>query len=93
VEARLVCAVRKTLVLADGDHAADHVLEEIRLYAPLISEGSYFIAEDGIVDVMGWKQSGPAHLLQRSDSSPKLTNSPSIDPGKNSCWPMHRAVF
>jgi cephalosporin hydroxylase len=62
-EARSVCAGRKTLVLADGDHAADHVLQEIRLYASLISEGSYFIAEDGIVDVMDWKQYTPGPLV------------------------------
>ena len=62
-EARAVAAGRKTLVLADGDHAADHVLQEIRLYAPLISEGSYFIAEDGIVDVMDWKEYTPGPMI------------------------------
>ena len=66
-EVRSVCAGRKTLVIADGNHAADHVLQEIRLYAPLISEGSYFIAEDGIVDVMDWKEyiPGPMVAAQR----------------------------
>jgi cephalosporin hydroxylase len=62
-EARSISAGRKTLVLADGDHAADHVLQEIRLYAPLISEGSYFIAEDGIVDVMEWKEYTPGPMI------------------------------
>ncbi len=62
-EVRSVSAGRKTLVIADGNHAADHVLEEIRLYAPLISEGSYFIAEDGIVDVMDWKQYTPGPMV------------------------------
>lgn len=61
--AHSVCAGRKTLVIADGDHAADHVLQEIRLYAPLISEGSYFIAEDGIVDVMNWKEYTPGPMV------------------------------
>lgn len=62
-EARSVSAGRKTLVLADGDHAADHVLQEMRLYAPLVSEGSYFIAEDGIVDVMEWKEYTPGPMV------------------------------
>jgi cephalosporin hydroxylase len=62
-EARSFCAGRKTLVIADGDHAADHVLQEIRLYAPMISVGSYFIAEDGIVDVMDWKQYTPGPMV------------------------------
>jgi len=62
-EARSVAAGRKTLVIADGNHAADHVLEEIRLYTPLICEGSYFIAEDGIVDVMDWKQYTPGPMV------------------------------
>ena len=62
-EAHSVVAGRKTLVLADGDHAADHVLQEMRLYAPLISEGSYFIAEDGIVDVMEWKEYTPGPMV------------------------------
>ena len=62
-EARSVSAGRRTLVIADGNHAADHVLQEIRLYAPLISEGSYFIAEDGIVDVMDWKEYTPGPMI------------------------------
>lgn len=62
-EARSVCAGRKTLLIADGNHAAEHVLQEIRLYTPLISVGSYFIAEDGIVDVMEWKEYTPGPMV------------------------------
>lgn len=58
-EVRQLSAFRKTLVIADGNHAADHVLQEMRLYGPLVAEGSYFIAEDGIVDVMDWKEYTP----------------------------------
>lgn len=66
-QARELCAGRKTMVMADGNHAAAHVLEELRLYAPLVSHGCYFIAEDGIVDVMEWTQftPGPAVAAQR----------------------------
>jgi len=62
-EAVNVSAGRTTLVIADGNHAADHVLQEIRLYAPLITLGSYFIAEDGIVDVMDWKEYTPGPMI------------------------------
>lgn len=62
-EARSVSRGRKTLVIADGNHAAPHVLEEMRLYGPLVSEGSYFIAEDGIVDVMEWTEHTPGPLV------------------------------
>lgn len=61
--AHSLCGGRRTLLIADGNHAADHVLQEMRLYAPLISEGSYFIAEDGIVDVMGWKEYTPGPMV------------------------------
>ena len=66
-EVRTRSVGHKTLVLADGNHAAEHVLAEMRLYAPFISPGSYFIAEDGIVDVMGWKEftPGPAVAARR----------------------------
>jgi len=66
-EASSACAGRKTMVIADGDHAAEHVLTEMRLYGPLVSEGCYFVAEDGIVDVMAWKSytPGPAVAAQQ----------------------------
>ncbi|MBA2432205.1 MAG: class I SAM-dependent methyltransferase [Chthoniobacterales bacterium] len=51
-EASRLCAGRQTMVMVDGNHAAAHVLQELRLYTPLVSEGCYFVAEDGIVDVM-----------------------------------------
>ena len=54
-----LCAGRRSLVLADGNHAADHVLREMQEYGPLVAVGSYFIAEDGIVDVMGWERWTP----------------------------------
>lgn len=62
-ETRAVCRGRRALLIADGNHAADHVLQEMRLYAPLIAEGSYFIAEDGIVDVMEWKEHTPGPMI------------------------------
>ena len=42
----LVSAASPVMALLDSDHARDHVLRELELYAPMVSPGSYVIVED-----------------------------------------------
>lgn len=44
--ARGRAAGRRTMLILDSDHSARHVLQELRLLAPLVSPGCYLICED-----------------------------------------------
>ncbi len=60
-----LCSGKSALVIQDGDHYRDGVLKDLRNYSPFVSLGSYFIVEDGIVDLyaahedLGMKVEGP----------------------------------
>ncbi len=41
---------RRTLVVLDSHHTHDHVLAELRAYAPLVGRGCYLVAGDTIVE-------------------------------------------
>src|SRR5260370_33717859 len=41
---------KKTIVTLDSDHSMKHVLEELKMYAPMVTKGSYLIVEDTHMD-------------------------------------------
>lgn len=59
---------QRVMVVLDSDHAQKHVLEEMRLYAPLVSTGCYLIVEDTNTDCYflggGYPDGGPAEAVK-----------------------------
>lgn len=61
---------RKTMVILDSDHSHEHVLKELRCYAPLVSVGAYLIVEDTNKDAyrqLGFPEkegAGPARAVK-----------------------------
>lgn len=55
------------LVILDSNHSYDHVMNELKLYAKLVSKGSYIVATDGIMEFLvgaprskeDWSQNNP----------------------------------
>ena len=61
-------AGRRVLIIHDADHRRDTVLADLETYADLVSRDSYFIVEDGVVDLfppdtlLGGALGGPGPL-------------------------------
>ena len=49
---------QRVLVVLDSNHTHEHVLEELRLYSPLVSRGSYIVVFDTVVEDLPADTSG-----------------------------------
>lgn len=58
---------KKILVCLDSNHTHQHVLDELKLYAPLVSKGSYCIVFDTIVENLP-ENSGPSRPWSKTDN-------------------------
>ena len=48
----IIGASREVLVILDSHHSHAHVLEELRLYSPLVGKGQYLVCGDTIIESM-----------------------------------------
>ena len=49
---KIVRGKKKILVMLDSNHTHKHVLEELRLYSPFVTKGSYMVVFDTIIEDM-----------------------------------------
>jgi len=69
----LIAPGESAMVVLDAKHSFDHVLAELRAYAPLVPIGSYLVAADGIMQDMvgaprsaaGWATDNPQAAARR----------------------------
>lgn len=65
-----LCRGKAVLVIQDGDHSKKQALEDLENYSKFVSINSYFIMEDGIVDLfhhgdgLGFQEEGPLAAIE-----------------------------
>ncbi len=65
-----LCQNKSVLVIQDGDHSKRQVLEDLENYSKFVTLHSYFIVEDGIVDLfhhddgLGFEAQGPLAAVE-----------------------------
>ena len=65
-----ICSGRRTMVIQDGGHSKAQVLSDLENYSEFVTLHSYFIVEDGIVDLfypedgLGFEEEGPLAAIE-----------------------------
>ncbi len=80
------CHGRKTMVILDSDHRAEHVRKELESYAPLVSPGCYLICEDTNINghpVYSGFGPGPFEALQEFLAE---NDGWTVDRSVSGCW-------
>ena len=88
------------MVVLDSNHTRDHVLGELRAYAPLVTPGSYIVVCDGIMQELvgaprssldrGWNNPGSAVSDFLSESKDFALAEPSFPGSGTNCMPGTR---
>ena len=55
------------VVILDSGHSQDHVLQEMTLYGPLVTAGSFMLVQDGIIDLLpqfAGRRPGPLRAIE-----------------------------
>lgn len=70
---KLVGDAERVLVLLDSNHTRDHVLAELRAYAPLVTPGSYLVSTDGLMqDLVDVPRGNPNWLTDNPQEAARL---------------------
>ncbi len=68
VRAAAAAADGPVMVILDGNHDRDHVAQELELYAPLVTPGSFLLSQDGVIDRLEiFRDSRPGPLPANRD--------------------------
>lgn len=68
----LVASKKNVLVILDSNHTTEHVLEELKLYSPMVQKDGYIVAMDGaqawVADIPSardhWQESHPLKAIE-----------------------------
>lgn len=65
-----LCKGKSVLIVHDGNHTKEHVLKDLSAYSDLVSINSYFIVEDGIIDLFSPNLINPNDGIGMFDDGP-----------------------